>query len=541
MRLHKARVWKGIVGAAFLLTVGACQSADVGSNPEDEAVPVETTAVLSGSLDGNQKISATTEALSEVSLTPEVNSKIEDIRVEEGDTVEEGQVLAVLDDTDLQNALEQEEANYERAKSSVAISKAGRKGAEASAEQSRVALENADYAIKQAKEQYDQARSNLAEARENDGMSESAAKRSVDTAKRSVETSEQSLETAERNLTNAKRDRDRSKQMLDAGLISEQEMERAESAVDDAEDKVQQAKDAVKDAKDSVVEAEDNLKQARQSYDIDRLESQADQAKSAWEEAKASKKELRTNIKSANAGVDEADGGIQDANAALDQARIAVEQAEEQLEDAVVRAPSSGKVLNINGEIGELYAQQEPLLMLGEMNVLNATASVTPEQLMLFEEGQTVDVRFPTVEKEISGDVTYVASSADDNGMFTVEVQVPNPDNELQSGIYSELLIEETYVENSLLVPTESLIDVEGKPSVFVVDGEKSSLVPVEVIREESDMTAIEADLEPNSLVVTRGQYFLEDGATVEDVTGEEEEASSEGPEEKEDGGGETS
>ncbi|SFE59869.1 efflux RND transporter periplasmic adaptor subunit [Alteribacillus iranensis] len=528
MGLHMSKIWKGVLGAAFLSTAVACQSAEVDTAAEEEAVPVETAVAVSGSMEGDHTISATTEAMSEVSLTPELNAKIEEIRVKKGDYVEEGQVLAVLDDTDLRHALEQERAAYERAKSSVSISESGKKGAEANADQSKVALENADYAIQQAKEQYDQARINLQEAKENEGSGVSAAERSVETAKRTVESAKQSLETAKRNLANAERDRDRSQEMLNAGLISEQEMEQAEAAVDDARDRVTEAETAVTDAESNVSEAEDNLEQARQTYDIDLLQSQVTQAKAAWEEAQAAKKELRTRIDASNATVEEAEGGIQDANAALEQARIAVEQAEENLDDAVVRAPSSGKVLEINSEPGELYAQQEPMLLLGEMNVLKAAASVTPQQLMLFTEGQSINVHFPSLERDVPGTVDYIASTADDNGMFTVEVQIPNTGDELQAGIYSELLIEETLIDNGIIIPTEAIIDIEGQPSVFVVEENKAVLVPVEVLREESDVSAVDAELSPDSKVVTRGQFFLTDGALVEDVTEVEEEAPAE-------------
>nr|WP_275899655.1 efflux RND transporter periplasmic adaptor subunit [Bacillus piscicola] len=483
----------------------ACQSADV-STTEEEVVPVETTEVLSGSLEGFQKISATTEALSEVALTPEISADIEEVRVKKGETVKKGQVLAVLDDTDLRNALEQEKAAYERAKSGVTVSKAGKKGAEAGVKQSQVALQNADHAIAQAREQYEQAKTNLAKAKENEGQSISAAKRSLETAKRS-------LETAKRNLKTAEQDRDRNKQLFDGGLISKQEMERAEAAVDDAKDNVSSAEDSVTDAKD-------NLKQVKQTYDIAVLESQVKQAKAGWEDAKSSKKELAARIDSSKASVEEASGGIQDANAALEQARISVEQAREDLENAVVRAPSSGKVLSVNGEPGELYSQQEPLVMLGEMTALNVTAAITPQQLMLFTEGDTMKVRFPSIDKEVNGTVTYVADSTDDNGMFPVEVQIANPNGALRAGIYGEFLIEETYIDDSLLIPTEALIEVEGQPSVFVVEEEVASLVPVDVLREESDITAVEAaDLKAGQSVVTRGQYFLDDGAKAEDVT----------------------
>lgn len=504
----RSKLWS-IFLAMILISLPACQSQEVDTTDE-EAVPVETAEVVSGSLDGEQKISGTTEMLAEVALTPSHSAEIVDIRVEKGEEVERGQVLALLDDTDLQHALEQEKAARERARSGVAISEAGEKRAAASKRQSEVALENADHAITQAREQYEQAKTNLEQAKENYSLNISAAERTV--------------ETAERNLQTAEREYERSKELYDAGLISAQELEQAEAAVEDV--------------KDNVADAKENLEKVKQQFDIDVLESEVNRARSAWEQAKDSKKELQANIDAAGAGIDEASAGIEDAKAGLSQADIAVEQAEERLEDAVVRAPSSGKVIDVTGEEGEFYAQQEPLITLGQLNSLNLVATVTPYQLMLFEEGDEVEVHFPSVEMNKTGTITHIASTADENGFFAVEVHIDNEDESLQAGIYGELIITETYVEDSLLIPTESLIEVEGTTSVFVKDGDRAKLVPVEVIREESDITAVQGELDVGDLVITRGQYFLEDGSLIEDVT---DETAEEAVEDRDEEGEETS
>lgn len=491
---HRSRIWS-IFLAVILISLPACQSQEV-DNTEEEAVPVETVPVVSGDLDDVQKISGTTELKEEVELTPAHSAEIVEILVEKGEQVERGQVLARLDDTDLRHALEREKAARDRAESGVAMSEAGEKRAEASKRQSEVALENSDHAITQAREAYEQAKTNLEKAKENQSLNISAAERTV--------------ETAERNLRNAEREYERSKELYEAGLISARELEQAESAVEDV--------------KDNVEDAKTNLEQVKQQFDIDVLQSEVNRARSAWEQAQDSKKELEASIRAAGAGVDEAAAGIKDAKAGLSQADIAVKQAEERLEDAVVRAPSAGTVLEVNGEVGEFYAQQQPLVTLSQLHALNLVTTITPYQLMLFEEGDEVEVYFPTVEINKTGTVTYIPSSADDNGLFAVEVHIDNEDELLQAGIYGEIQMTEKYVENSLLIPTEAVIEMEGVTSVFVKDGNRAKLVPVEIVREESDITAVQGELDVGDFVITRGQYFLEDGTLIEDVTEEVEE-----------------
>ncbi len=501
--LHR---WHVLIGVLGFFMISGCQSADVDTEEED-AVVVETAEAEIGDLEGTRIVNATTEALSEVSLTPEVTADVNEVLVEEGDQVEQGQVLARLDDSALRNTLEQERAALRSAQSNVAISQAGKRGAEAGVQESQASLNNADHAIRQAEEQYERAQIDLEQAKENYGDE--------------IENAEQALDTAERNLATAERERNRSQQLFDEGLISKQELENAE--------------DAVADAEDSVTEAENSLEQAKQEYNIDQLESQVESARSSLEEARDSKQEMRARIESSNASVDEASGSIEDARANVEQQETAVRQAEQNLEDAVVTAPSAGKILSVTVEPGEYYSQQDSMITIGEMNTLNVTASVTSEQLSSFEEGDEMEVRFPSNEETRTGTVTHIADSSDDNGMFNVEVQVDNPDNELRSGIYGEILLYETHVENGLLVPTEAIINVEGEPSIFIREENQAVLVPVEVVREESDYSAVEADIEEGTPVITRGQYFLEDGTAVEEAENEEGSNSSEEAEDETD------
>ncbi|WP_212634918.1 efflux RND transporter periplasmic adaptor subunit [Salibacterium halotolerans] len=493
------------------MVIAGCSSAEVGS--QQEAVTVETQEAEIGDLTGERIVNATTQSLSEVSLTPELTADVTEVLVEEGEQVEQGQVLARLDDSSLRNTLQQERAALEAAQSNVEVSKAGERGAEASVDQQQAALENANHSIRQAEEQLNRAQIDLEQARAN---------RSDE-----IENAEQALQTAERNLQTAKNERNRSQQLYDEGLISEQELENA--------------KTAVQDAQDSVTEAENSLEQTRQEYNIEQLQSQVETAQSNLQQARDSKKEIRARIESSNASVDEAEGNTDNAQASVEQQRQAVQQAEENLQDAVVTAPSSGRVLTVAVDPGEYYSQQEAMITIGEMNTLNATATVTEEQLSSFEEGAEMDVRFPSIGETRTGTVTYIADSSNDNGLFNVEVQVENPNGELRSGIYAEILLYETYVSDGLLVPTSSVINVDGQSSVFIREENQAVLVPVEVVREESDLTAIEADIEAGTPVITRGQYFLEDGSEVQsqqEVEESSQNSSSDSGSSEEDGSG---
>lgn len=94
-----------------------------GKDEEDETpvVPVEIATVVRDTVASTYTASATLEAERHVDLLAKVEATVEEIRVEEGDDVKEGEILAVLDGRELgvqvqryQSAVEAAEAQHER-------------------------------------------------------------------------------------------------------------------------------------------------------------------------------------------------------------------------------------------------------------------------------------------------------------------------------------------------------------------------------------------------------------------------------------------
>lgn len=100
--------------AVFLLQWScerASQSAQEEEAKEEAAVPVEVAQVGSGDIAAYLTGTATLEAREETEVVAKVGGVVKKILLEEGDRVEEGQVLAVLDGEKLAALLERERAN----------------------------------------------------------------------------------------------------------------------------------------------------------------------------------------------------------------------------------------------------------------------------------------------------------------------------------------------------------------------------------------------------------------------------------------------
>lgn len=100
--------------AVLVLMLSACQNADASHHEQARSadstpapVPVEVNHVDRATLHASYTTTSTLEAYDEADVTPRVSGIIENVLVEEGDRVEQGQVIAELDKERFEQAVQQ--------------------------------------------------------------------------------------------------------------------------------------------------------------------------------------------------------------------------------------------------------------------------------------------------------------------------------------------------------------------------------------------------------------------------------------------------
>lgn len=119
-REMKANIRITLIGLGFgaLLVTTGCgnQSEATTDKKEDEAppVPVEVVAATEGSIDAFYSGTATLEAEDEAGVVAKVGGVVEEIKVEEGDSVKAGDVLARIEDDRLKLEVRRARANLDK-------------------------------------------------------------------------------------------------------------------------------------------------------------------------------------------------------------------------------------------------------------------------------------------------------------------------------------------------------------------------------------------------------------------------------------------
>ena len=262
---------------------------------------------------------------------------------------------------------------------------------------------------------------------------------------------------------------------------------------------------------------------------LQKIQSDLKRTESLFEKKLVSATELETIQSEATSA--EADAAL--AKARVDQAQANIDEYEEALSRTVIRAPVTGTVGNRNAEIGMYVNSNTRLFTLGQLDTVRIGIILTDRMLNYIETGQRTEIQAANLPlgsadaklSRISPFLHPVTHSTD------AEIDLPNPDHQLNPGMFVTVDVYYGESEQATLVPLSALyenpgtgvtgiyvtndslsgeaVDVQGgedpisftAPAVF-------EFVPVNVIARGRTVAGI-TGVEPGKWIITLGQDLL--------------------------------
>jgi len=491
---------------------------------------METFTVVRGDI--NETVSASgivTPGNDTVAVTPKIIGTVEKILFEENCRVKKGDVLVMLDQKELQNQIEQGEANLgaarirvEQAETAAALQPEEIAGkiaqaesawitAEKQVEQVKIQLkaqeEQLEAKIEQAKLSLEAAEDNLAQIEKQSPIVEDEVKSLTDQAESSFNTAKNSFE--------------RQENLYKQGFISKQDYELASNQYETAKTEYEMAKQkgetlknqnlqALTAAENQVKQAEELLKQAELALEqqkkatvkqIGVAQSQADQTYVALENARAlsSQTVLREQ---------EAEGAREN----LRQLEIALKQLGDQLENTKIKTPVEGTVIKKMVTPGQTASPTMPVAVIANLDHLVIEALVDEGDIGKVKESQKVNISTDNFPEEIfPGEVIMVSSSASDVetiqnvATYKIVIEIEDDRGLLKMGMntYNDVIVAEK--KNVILVPSAALHQSEGKDIVYVMEGNSKKERPVETGLSDNENIEIVSGLSEGEKVVVVG------------------------------------
>lgn len=465
--------------------------------PEVTVVQVKTRPELRSTVTSSGEV----RPIQFMNLTSEVQGRIEEIYVREGDHVTKGQPLVRLDPNQLQSTTDAQMAAFQTAQDDIRVS------------QTQVTA---------AQNQYSQAQQGL-----------NASDAGVSTARQAVVTAQTDVDRAQVDLNAAQREFNRNAQLLEQGVISRLDYDQK---------------------KDQLETAQVGLKTSKA-----RLES----AKLAVNESIARRNQQAAAVKDAKRAVDTASINVNVSQSRANQQAATLRGTKSQRDKTLQVAPINGVIAEIPSKVGTFAVaglSTTALLTIADMSTINVEVKVDETSIDKVEVGQKAKIKVDAFgDKEIIGEVKQktplaVGKSATSGGLstninvqeakeFRVVIELKDLPNDVRDGLRPGMSataeITTKTVDNVIAVPLQAVIEKkpEGQPSptlqgdapqpsdkpkmitgVYVLDGNKAKFVEVTTgIIGEADRQIITGLKEGDEVITgpSRVLNTIKDGAVV--------------------------
>jgi HlyD family secretion protein len=395
-----------------------------------------------------------------VNVSPKTAGILKQLLVKEGDAVEKGQVLAYMDDSNLQGQLQQSQGNLAAAVANVEKLRNGNRDEEIATAQAQLAEQNANL-------------QKLLNGNRSQELAETQAK----------------LKDVQYALRQANDDLQRNQALYTEGAISLQSLNTFRTTRDRAQSQVTQAEQAAS-----------LMRSGTRPEEIAQAEAVVNQKQEALALSQAGSRS--EDIDKGQAEVTAAQGAVQIIQASLD--------------DMILRAPFAGVVARKFADPGAFVtpttagsavssATSSSILALASTNqIMTQVAEANIAQTRI---GLVATIQVDAYPGEtFTGKITQIATQSvvvQNVTSFEVKASVADPKRRLKSGMNVNVAFKAGELNNVLIVPTASIVQQPNAQGVFVAkDKGDPVFVPITVGTTVNDKTEVKSGLTGNERVL---------------------------------------
>jgi membrane fusion protein, multidrug efflux system len=219
---------------------------------------------------------------------------------------------------------------------------------------------------------------------------------------------------------------------------------------------------------------------------------------------------------------DDTDARYQAAVAALDLARAQYSQAQSRLDELRINLANTEITSPVSGFIGKRVLDagawvtpNSAFISVVDIGVVRLVANIVEKDLRRITQGMTADVTVDAFPGEkFVGRIAHVAPVLDPaTRTAQIEVEVQNTNFRLKPGMYAKVDFVVEHKENTLVVPANAIVDLNGKKGVFLPDeGDVAKFKPVTIGMSQPDVVEVVDGLPEGTRVVTTGAAALREG-----------------------------
>lgn len=216
---------------------------------------------------------------------------------------------------------------------------------------------------------------------------------------------------------------------------------------------------------------------------------------------------------------------VEKAQSEFESAKATLSGLQSQINFLQIQAPFSGVIVKRYFDKGATIqsglnnSNAMPLFELQDLQPIRLTIDVSETDAVLIDKNTKAVITFPELpDTKFSATVSRIAYGLDETTKtMTVQIDLPNTDLKIRSGMYAKVEIQRSGHKNVLSVPNEAIGNVKGQSFVYVVNDCKVKKVEVKTgIRDDKFSELLNVEIKPTDKIVVQGKEFCSDGATVQ-------------------------
>lgn len=537
MRLVPRRPASVINILLVLLLATAGAGAFLLLDQEESTAAPDTTEVSRGQVVSTVSASGNVVAARDVGVDFPTGGRLTEVLVEEGERVEQGQLLARVDADDARDQVSSAEASLRQARGQLAALDSGPSEEDLAAQ---------DASVAQAAASVDTARQAYQDARRVAATSRAVAAEQVRRADAAVNRAEQDLARARRDVRAAEADLHRAESDEDEACGGEPAPDGStgpgSTSCTAAQSEVSAAEQALSTAEQSDTTAEQTLQtqrdaaaSARQNRDTGNAQ-QAQSVNSARSSLSSAQASYDYTVATARQQLQPPDEGeLESARGQVDAAEVTLRSAQRALRETSLRAPAAGVVDSVDGEVGEYVggggsgatsadgaatdsgtsttgtsgttSSATGFVVLTDVDGLQVEADFSEADVSQLRVGQGASISFEALDGvELNARVSSIATTSvvtDNVVTYLVTVTLQDPPRRIKVGQTSAVEVVLDEAANAIVVPSSAVSTTGTSSTVTVYDDGEEQVRDVEVGVVGDSVTEIVSGLRVGDEVVT--------------------------------------
>lgn len=197
---------------------------------------------------------------------------------------------------------------------------------------------------------------------------------------------------------------------------------------------------------------------------------------------------------------------VESKRAARDKAHYAIEALVNQRNDLVLRAPRSGVIGYRQAEVGAFTSTGQKLLSIIDNSKIYIDCTVAEQDIGQITLGMPTTVAVESLGKTYAGKIIYISPAMTAGTQnFTIRIALDQSDDSIKAGMFARTNIEVLLRPQTLFVPKEAIVSLNGKDKVFVIDNDNkvSERIVKLGLRNDTGVEVIEGITEGERVALT--------------------------------------